>query len=267
MVEGSAELPRAKSKFLKGSNTLKIRNRILLPVSLLAVLVAIAGCKKQVPLPPPPAGAPPATTPSPTAQLTATPTVISAGDQVQLSWRTTDATSISIDGIGDVPSSGVKSVTPTETTTYHLVARGEGGSADASATVTVNAPPAQQVPTNTMTAEEEFKANVQDIFFDYDTDAIRMDAQATLSKDASYLVAHPNVKVVIGGYCDERGSDEYNLALGQRRAESAKSALVQAGVAADRMRVISYGKEKPFCTESDESCWQQNRRAGFTMDR
>jgi len=193
--------------------------------------------------------------------------VVSAGDQVQLSWRTTDATTVSIDGIGDVPTSGVKTVTPTQSTTYHLVARGDGGSADASASVTVNAPPAVQVPTNTMSAEEEFKANVQDIFFDYDADAIRADAQATLSKDASSLASHPNVKVVIGGYCDERGSDEYNLALGQRRAESTKAALVQAGVAADRMRVISYGKEKPFCTQSDESCWQQNRRAGFTMDR
>lgn len=244
-----------------------IRNRILVPAILLTALAAVSGCKKHAPLPPPAAAPPPAATPTPTANLTATPTVISAGDQVQLSWRTTDATSISIDGIGDVPSSGVKTVTPTQTTTYHLVARGEGGSADASATVTVNAPPAVQVPTNTMTAEEEFKANVQDIFFDYDTDAIRTDAQATLSKDASYLVSHPDVKIVIGGYCDERGSDEYNLALGQRRADSTKNALVQAGVASDRMRVISYGKEKPFCTESVESCWQQNRRAGFTMDR
>ena len=201
------------------------------------------------------------------ARLTATPAVVTAGDQVQLSWRTTDATSISIDGIGDVPSSGVKTVTPTETTSYHLVARGDGGSADATASVTVNAHPAVQVPTNTMSAEEEFKANVQDIFFDYDTDELRADAQSTLSKDASYLVSHPNVKVVVGGYCDERGSDEYNLALGQRRADSTKNALVQAGVGADRVRVISYGKEKPFCTQSDESCWQQNRRAGFTMDR
>ena len=147
------------------------------------------------------------------------------------------------------------------------MARGEGGSADASASVTVNAPPAVLVPTNTMSAEEEFKANVQDIFFDYDTDAIRTDAQATLSKDASYLVCHPNVKIVIGGYCDERGSDEYNLALGQRRADSAKNALVTGGRGGNAIRVISYGKEKPFCTESDESCWQQNRRAGFTMDR
>ena len=128
------------------------------------------------------------------------------------------------------------------------MARGEGGTADASASVTVNAPPAVVVPTNTMSAEEEFKANVQDIFFDYDTDEIRSDAQATLSKDASYLVSHPDVKVVIGGYCDERGSDEYNLALGQKRADSAKNALVTAGVAATRIRVISYGKEKPFCT-------------------
>jgi peptidoglycan-associated lipoprotein len=108
---------------------------------------------------------------------------------------------------------------------------------------------------------------VQDIFFDYDAYDIRGDAQATLSKDADFLVSHPNIKVVIGGYCDERGSDEYNLALGQNRAQAAKSALVTAGVAEGRIRIISYGKEKPFCTESNEECWQLNRRAGFTLDR
>jgi peptidoglycan-associated lipoprotein len=252
---------------LEGSNKLHKGKLVLLPAFLLFALVAVSGCKKQKPIPPPQAAPPAATAPAPTAQLTATPTVVSAGDQVQLTWHTVDASSVSIDGIGDVPTSGVKSVTPTQTTTYHLVARGAGGSTEATASVTVNAPPAVQVPTNTMSAEEEFKANVQDIFFDYDADTIRTDAQATLSKDASYLVSHAGTKVVIGGYCDERGSDEYNLALGQRRADSTKSALVQAGVTADRMRVISYGKEKPFCTQSDESCWQQNRRAGFTMDR
>jgi peptidoglycan-associated lipoprotein len=246
---------------------LRISNRVYVPLVLLATLLAVSGCKKKQPLPAPAQTAPPVTAPAPTAQLTATPTVTSAGDQVQLTWRTTDATAISIDGIGDVPSTGVKTVTPTASTTYHLVARGEGGSADASASVTVNAPPAVQVPTNTMSAEEEFKANVQDIFFDYDMDAIRTDAEATLSKDASYLVSHADVKVVLGGYCDERGSDEYNLALGQRRADSTKNSLVTAGVAASRIRVISYGKEKPFCSESNEACWQQNRRAGFTIDR
>jgi peptidoglycan-associated lipoprotein len=203
----------------------------------------------------------------PMATITATPAVISAGDQVQLSWRTSDATSVSIDGIGDVPTSGVKTVTPTVSTTYHLVARGDGGSTDATASVTVNSPPAVSVPSTTVSAEEDFKAHVQDIFFDYDTYDIRSDAQATLSRDAAYLGSHPDVKIVIGGYCDERGSNEYNLALGQNRADAAKNALVTAGVAASRIRVVSYGKEKPFCTESTEECWQQNRRAGFTLDR
>jgi peptidoglycan-associated lipoprotein len=186
---------------------------------------------------------------------------------VVLTWLTTNATAVSIDGIGDVPASGVKTVTPTVSTSYHLVARGESGSAEATASVTVTAPPAVVVPVATMSAEEEFKANVQDIFFDYDAYAIRGDAQATLSKDASYLVSRPDVKIVIGGYCDERGSNEYNLALGQNRADAAKNALVTAGVAASRIRVVSYGKEKPFCSESTEQCWQLNRRAGFSLDR
>jgi peptidoglycan-associated lipoprotein len=247
---------------------LKHFNRILVPVATLAALIAVAGCHKKKPAPPPPAEtAPPPTAPAPTAQITATPSAISAGDQVVLTWRTSDATSVSIDGIGDVPTSGVKTVTPTTSTSYHLVARGEGGTADATARVTVNAPPAVQVPTNTMSSEEEFKANVQDIFYDYDSADVRPDAQATLSKDASYLVSHPDIRIVIGGYCDERGSNEYNIGLGQNRADAAKNALVSAGVAANRIRTISYGKEKPFCTESTEECWQQNRRAGFAMDR
>jgi peptidoglycan-associated lipoprotein len=241
-------------------------NWILTSALVLVALVAVSGCKKKQPLPPAET-APAATAPAPTAQLTATPTVISAGDQVQLTWRTTDATSISIDGIGEVPSAGVKTVTPTESTTYHLVARGEGGTADASARVTVNAPPAITVPSTSMSEEEEFKAHVQDIFFDYDNYDIRPDAQATLAKDADYLNSHPRIKIVIGGYCDERGSDEYNLVLGQNRAQATKTALVTAGVAADRIRLISYGKEKPFCTESNEECWQLNRRGGFSMDR
>ncbi|HKF47120.1 MAG TPA: peptidoglycan-associated lipoprotein Pal [Terracidiphilus sp.] len=242
--------------------------RVVVPVLLCVALIAVAGCKKkEKPLP---AGetAPPPAAPAPTAVLSATPSSISAGDQAVLTWKTTDATNVSIEGIGDVPTTGVKTVTPASSTTYHLVARGEGGSADATARVTVTQPPAAvPVPSNTMSAEEEFKANVQDIFFDYDTADIRTDAQATLSKDATYLVSHPNIKVVIGGYCDERGSNEYNLALGQNRAEAAKNAIVNAGVAANRVRVISYGKEKPFCTESTEDCWQQNRRDGFSVDQ
>ena len=242
------------------------RNRILIPVVLLVVLVATAGCKKKTP-PPPAVTAPPVAAPAPTAKISAAPTELSAGDQVVLSWQTTDASTVSIDGLGDVPTSGVKTVTPTTSTTYHLVAKGTGGSADASVRVTVSAPPAAAAPVNTMSAEEEFKANVQDIFFDYDKYDLRSDAQATISHDVSYLASHPNVKILIGGYCDERGSNEYNLALGQNRGDSTKKALIDAGIAASRIRVISYGKERPFCTESTEACWQQNRRAGFALDR
>jgi peptidoglycan-associated lipoprotein len=246
---------------------LNLRSRILIPVVLVVALLAIAGCKKKEAPPLPTETAPPAAAPAPAAEIKATPAVISAGDQVVLSWRTSDATTVNIDGIGDVPTSGVKTVTPTTSTSYHLVATGAGGTTDATARVTVNAPPVVVVPSSTMSEEDEFKANVQDAFFDYDTYDVRNDAQAVLARDASFLVGHTDIKVVIGGYCDERGSNEYNLALGQNRADAAKNALVTAGVAANRIRVVSYGKEKPFCTGSTEECWQQNRRAGFTMDR
>ncbi|MFZ1083480.1 MAG: peptidoglycan-associated lipoprotein Pal [Terracidiphilus sp.] len=250
-------------------------HRILTAFVLVVALGAVAGCgpkKSKTNLSSEETAPVTAPAPAPIAQITATPTLITAGDQVQLSWRTTDANKASIDGIGDVPTSGVKTVTPTSSTVYTLTARGDGGSADASVRVTVNAAPmaaapAVVVPTRSLTAEEEFKSSVQDIFFDYDTYDIRADAQAALSKDVAYLVNHPDAKIVIGGYCDERGSNEYNLALGQNRADAAKNALVTAGVSASRIRVVSYGKEKPFCTESTEECWQQNRRGGFVIDK
>jgi peptidoglycan-associated lipoprotein len=247
------------------SSELKRRARVLVP-ALLVALVAIAGCKKKTP-PPVAQTAPPVTAPAPTAQIAAQPTAISAGDQVTLVWKTTDATSVVIDGIGDVPTSGTKTVTPTTSTNYHLIAKGEGGMADDTARVTVTAPPPVAQPTNTMSAEEEFKANMQDIFYDYDAYDVRPDAQGILSKDAAFLNSRPNMRIVIGGYCDERGSNEYNIGLGQNRADAAKNALVTAGVAASRIRVVSYGKEKPFCSESTEACWQQNRRAGFSLDQ
>jgi len=234
------------------------------PVVLLAGLAVVTGCgsTKTKPISPEET-APGVAGTAPTAQITATPALVSEGDQVQLSWRTTNADTVSIDGIGDVPTAGVKTVTPSVSTTYHLAARGDGGTAEATARVTVNGAPAIQVPNGTLSEEQEFKSNVQDIFFDYDTYDIRGDAQATLSRDASYLVSHPGVKILIGGYCDERGSNEYNLALGQNRADAAKNALVTAGVAANRIRTVSYGKEKPFCMETSEACYQQNRRGHF----
>jgi peptidoglycan-associated lipoprotein len=243
--QGTNEAESLRKTFcnLGRSNSVIQLKRVQVLFVLLLAMFAVAGCKKNAPPPAQETAPPSSAVPAPTAQITATPTVISAGDQVQLAWR------------------------PSESTTYHLVARGEGGSADASARITVNAPPVVNVPSTTLSAEQEFKAHVQDVFFDYDTYDIRTDAQAALSQDASFLVSHPEIKIVIGGYCDERGSNEYNLALGQNRANATKNALVTAGVAATRIRVVSYGKEKPFCSDSTESCWQQNRRAGFSIDQ
>ena len=137
-----------------------------------------------------------------------------------------NAASATIDGIGDVPTSGTKTVTPTVSTSYQLIAKGAGGTAEAAVRVTVNRPPpVAAAPVNSMSAEEEFKANVQDIFFDYDKYEVRADAQAAHALDAAYLMSHSNAKILIGGYYDERGSNEYNFALGQNRSESARKSL------------------------------------------
>jgi peptidoglycan-associated lipoprotein len=102
-----------------------------------------------------------------------------------------------------------------------------------------------------------------DAFFDFDSAVIRPDAEAGLAKDAAWLQRWPSTKITISGHCDERGTAEYNLALGERRAAAVKSYLQSLGVAVDRMLVVSYGKERPFCTESNEDCWAQNRRGHF----
>jgi peptidoglycan-associated lipoprotein len=206
---------------------------------------------------------------APTATLTADPVTVDLGQSVVLNWRTQNATVVTIDGIGEVPSNGTQTVSPSSSTNFHLTAKGDGGTTEANVRVTVRVPVAPAAPTDTgdMGSEAAFHQNVQDVFFDYDSYDLRPDAQSSAQKAASYLNAHSAIKIVIGGYCDERGSAEYNLALGENRANAAKTALVNGGVAASRIRVISYGKEKQFCTEQTESCWQQNRRAQFSMDR
>jgi peptidoglycan-associated lipoprotein len=118
-----------------------------------------------------------------------------------------------------------------------------------------------------MTEEQMFAQNVKDIYFDYDKSDVRGDQQAVIQADAAFLQQHPNVTFTVEGHCDERGSTEYNLALGDSRASAVKNALVSAGVSADRVKTTSLGKERPFCTESNESCWQQNRRGHFVYSK
>jgi outer membrane protein OmpA-like peptidoglycan-associated protein len=113
--------------------------------------------------------------------------------------------------------------------------------------------------------DQEFHVNVPDVLFDFDSSAIRPDAQAALGHAAEYLNAHPDLYVLIGGFADDRGSAEYNLGLGERRAEAARKALMAAGVDPERLQIISYGKEVQVCTAANESCRQQNRRAAFSL--
>jgi peptidoglycan-associated lipoprotein len=234
-------------------------------------LLTAAGCHKKQP-PAPVAAAEAPTTYLPTASITADPLSIDLGQSVVLNWRTTSATSVSIDGIGEVAVNGTQTVSPSNSTNFHLVAKGDGGSAEANVRVTVRVPVAPTAPVagdanGDMGSDAAFKAAVQDLYFDYDSFDLRPDAQASVSAAATFLNAHPAIKILIGGYCDDRGSAEYNITLGENRANSAKTALVSAGINASRIRVVSYGKERQFCTDETESCWQQNRRDQFTIDR
>ena len=143
----------------------------------------------------------------------------------------------------------------------------------ARATVNVTAPPPPPPPppappVRPVTIDQRLTSTVQDALFDYDKSDIRADAQDTLTRDATALKTimtdFPNAVIVVEGHCDERGSAEYNLGLGDRRASSAKEFLVQLGVPADKLRTVSFGKERPQCSESNETCWQKNRRAHFS---
>jgi len=232
----------------------------------LATIMFLDACApKKLAAPPPP---PPPNATAPTASLSANPNTVDPGQPTTLTWQTTGATDVSIDGIGPVDPIGSRPVTPTESTTYHLIAKGAGGTQDATARVTVNAAPAPAPASASNATEEElFSQSVKDIYFDYDKYEIRPDQQVALQGDAKFLQQHANIRITVEGHSDERGSTEYNLALSANRADTVKNALIQAGVGGDRVKTISYGKEKPFCSESNESCWQQNRRGHFVYEK
>jgi len=112
---------------------------------------------------------------------------------------------------------------------------------------------------------EEGPVTIQDVFFDYDKSVIRPDAREALDEDLSVLNENPGLRVVIEGHCDERGTNEYNLALGERRAKAVRTYLMAGGVDSDRISTISYGEERPFCLGHGETAWQCNRRGHFVV--
>ena len=239
------------------------RGKLGLLLGVVALVAFAGGCKKQVASHPPTQAAP-ESAPQPTVTLNASPTSIKSGDTVTLTWTSTNATDLDIEpGVGKVVAQGTTPVNPTESTTFTITATGPGGTATADARVTVGAAPVEAPPTGNQSLSELFEQNVKDAYFDFNKSDVRPDARANLAKTAEFLRSYSQVRVTIEGHCDERGSTEYNIGLGERRAQAAKNYLISLGIPADRMDTVSWGKERPFCTEHDESCWQQNRRAHF----
>jgi peptidoglycan-associated lipoprotein len=245
-----------------------------------------AGCKKKVQPPPPPPA--PKAEPAPVKAVvsrpivkffTAEPTTIERGQASSLKWEVTGAETVSINqGLGVVGNSasggvisGNRSVFPSSTTTYTLTATNSGGAVTEAVTVNVTTPPPAPPPAPTpakASFAEVVAREIQDAFFDFDKSDIREDARNVLTQNSDKLKTifrdYPTGTVTIEGHADERGSAEYNLGLGDRRAIAAKEFLVQLGVPADRLRTLSYGKERPQCTDGNEACWQKNRRVHFT---
>lgn len=262
-----------------GLDQLASRKQISVVVLALVLSLFAAGCKKKVPAPAPPPPPAPVSKPAPPtpakpsiSSFTAEPSAIERGQASTLRWSVSGETSnISIEpAIGTVNASGSRQVFPGNTTTYTLTATGPGGTSTQTATVNVTAPapppPAPRAAKRSLS--EILSSDVQDALFDYDSSTIREDARAVLSRDAEVLKGaladNPGASIVVEGHADERGSAEYNLGLADRRATAAKEFLVQLGVPAGSLKPVSYGKERPQCTESNEGCWQKNRRAHFS---
>jgi peptidoglycan-associated lipoprotein len=246
-------------------------------VYLLCVIAALGfvGCKKRVAAAPntaPPVQPAPPPPPAPTITLRATPNSIDRGQATSLQWDAKNATTVSIQPeIGSVRVQGSESIHPNSSVTYTAVATGPGGSASDSARITVRVPAAAAPPppprrdTTAVNMADLFRQNIQTIYFDFDKSDIRPDQLARLEANASWLKEHRGVKFTIEGGCDERGSAEYNLGLGDKRANRVKESLIKEGVDPSVIATISYGKERPVCRDATEDCYQKNRRAGFAM--
>ncbi len=245
---------------------------------VLAVMIAGTGCKKKIAAAPPT----PAPTPAPIVEaakakpvisFTADPTSIVRGDAVTLRWDVQNSDAVTIEpGVGTVAAKGSRQVYPTTNATYTLRASGPGGSESARATVSVSAPTEAPKPAPSNVSEDAIsllERTVKDAYFGYDSSDIREDARATLQRNSDGLKElfgkFASTNVIVEGHCDDRGSAEYNLGLGEKRANAAREFLVNLGVPGDKLKSVTYGKERQSCTEATEDCWQKNRRAHFAM--
>jgi peptidoglycan-associated lipoprotein len=239
---------------------------ILLVVS---TLVVVACGKKPIPQPPTPVVNTPPTPPAPAPTITirAQPAAIDRGGSTTLTWEARNAATVTITpGLGDVPMTGNRSVNPTSSVTYQATAMGPGGSASDIARVTVNIPappPADTPPARPSVTSGNLDQSLKDVFFDYDKADIKQDMVSVLMTNAAWMKSNSNARLTIEGHCDERGSEEYNIGLGDRRANAVKEFLLAQGVPASRVSTVSYGEERPVCREETEECFSRNRRAHF----
>ena len=209
--------------------------------------------------------------PMPTVVISASPNTIARGEETTLNWESTNATSLVIDmGVGNVAENGSLVVLPRESTTYTATATGPAGDTSSSTRVTVVPRSAQGIIRSTdmerlQLAIEE--GEVQPLLFDYDQAVITSQGERLLEENARWFRQYPDATITIEGHCDERGTEEYNLALGDRRAQTVKAYLVQLGIDPDRMETISFGEERPFVQGYVESAYRLNRRAHFVVRR
>jgi peptidoglycan-associated lipoprotein len=247
-------------------------------VLCLGLLLVSSSCKKRTPssarppAPPAPhlADRPPTTKSAPTIELKASPSTIERGDQTTLSWASTNANSVLIDGgIGNVAETGTLVLSPRESTTYTAIAKGSDSDTRASTRVTVVDRSDRSVVSGDLEglqrAIEEGK--VRPVFFQYDLAELSAEGKSILTENARWISQFPSAVAIIEGHCDERGTEEYNLALGDRRAQVARDYLLGLGVAAGQLEALSFGEERPFSTCHEESCWKRNRRAHFVVKR
>ena len=178
--------------------------------------------------------------------------------------------------VGTQSTAGQMAATPPSTSTSRAATSPAESSRSYSSSLTpkeemvrpptsVQEPSAKGAPSAGPTGTGDQASPLKDIFFDFDKSNIRDDAKPSLSEDIQWLKTNPAAQTTIEGHCDERGSAEYNLGLGERRAKAARDYLVAAGVDSKRMKIISYGKERPFVLGHDEAAWRWNRRAHFVV--
>ena len=210
----------------------------------------------------------------PTVTLEVEPERILRGEKAILRWTSQNGTTARLaPAIGVVDLQGMREVSPTQDTIYTLAVEGAGGVTTKTARIAIVS---SELPADRSSVSSEdlgvpfdsMVGRIRDVYFDLDAAALRPEMEQVLIENGRLLMdlfaTYPDGTVLLEGHCDERGTNEYNLALGDRRSLSVKEFLAAQGVPADRMRTVSLGEERPQCFEAAETCWSRNRRVHFT---